>query len=408
MKAVVKPRPVAGESWQKGFSMTEKPMPVVTKPDDVIIKIYAGAICGTDIGIYHSKDSLHASMQKALVDPIIVGHEFSGHIVDAGPKALKHIAGVVKNRAAGNPDIRKLVKGKSGDALARHKVLIPLLNEHFSASAEMHIVCHACYQCRLGEYHVCRNTVIKGLHDDGIFTEYVKVPAWNLMLYHRKEIPLEIIAFMDAIGNATHTVFSADVKGRSAVVLGCGVQGLMAVAVAKAAGARRIYATDASHGDMTHEKLEANRFALARAYGAADCFDTAIPEERERLRSVIRQDTKGTGVDAVYEMSGSYKAYADAYDVIRMGGTFSLLGLPGGTTQSNFAGEIIFPGITVKGIIGRRVPETWNQMEKLLKAGLAKKFLKSGFITHTLPLERFDEGFDALAKGDAYKVLLKP
>jgi threonine 3-dehydrogenase len=182
----------------------------------------------------------------------------------------------------------------------------------------------------------------------------------------------------------------------------------MAVAVAKWAGARRIYVTDASHQEFSHEKLLARRFALAKLYGADHCFDMAITEERAAFSDTILQETDNTGVDVACEMSGSYRAYEDAARVIRMGGTFSLLGIPSGTMQVDFAKNIIFSGITVHGIIGRRVFQTWNQMEELLKAGLAKQLMKTGFVTHQLPLEQFDQGFAAIRSGDAYKVLLKP
>jgi len=213
---------------------------------------------------------------------------------------------------------------------------------------------------------------------------------------------------MDAIGNATHTVMSVDIKGRNVVVLGCGVQGLMATAVAKYAGAKKIFVTDASHDDFSHDKLEERRFRMARLYGATDCFDMSLAEERDRFHSVVMKQTDQSGVDAVFEMSGSYPAYRDAFKVIRMGGTFSLLGLPTGTMPVDFAKDVIFKGITIKGIIGRRVFQTWEQMEKILKSGLAKKFLKTGFITHQFPLERYEEAFDVIRKGDAFKVLLKP
>jgi threonine 3-dehydrogenase len=407
MKVLVKDRPVEGKKWARGFRLMEKPVPTVESPNDVIIKVVAAAVCGTDVGIYHSKDSLHISMRKALTDPITVGHEFCGHIVDLGARARSILAKLLVKKAKNNPDIMKMLGEDNAASLAANPRFGALLKK-FNASAEMHVVCHECYQCKRHEYHVCRNTIIKGMHDDGAFAEYVKVPAENVVLYLQKEIPLEIIAFMDAIGNATHTVFSADIRKGSALVLGCGVQGLMATAVAKYAGAEHIFVTDASHGDLTHDKLEATRFALARRYGADDCFDVAIPAERERMHQVIMAATNNTGVDAAYEMSGNYNAYVDTFRNIRMGGTFSLLGIPPGTMNTDFATDVIFSGVTVKGIIGRRVFETWDQMEKLLKAGLAKQFLKSGFITHEFPLEDFDKAFDVIAKGDAYKVLLRP
>ena len=408
MKAIVKPKPIEGKEWPRGFQFIDKPEPTVESPGDVIIKVYAGAVCGTDVGIYECKDSLRKQMLNAKTDPVTVGHEFSGQIVDAGKKARSHLAQLVVRKSVSNPDLKKLVRKKSSAALAADKGFLSMLEGKFFSTAEMHVTCGICYQCRIGERHVCRNTVIKGVHDDGAWARYVKVPASNVRLFFRREIPPEIISFMDALGNATHTVMSAPVKGKSVAVLGCGVQGLMAIAIARHAGAKRIYVTDASHGEMSHDKLEAKRFALAREYGADHCFDVALEDQRKEMFETIMRETERTGVDSAYEMSGSYKAYNDAAKMLRMGGTFSLLGIPSGTLQVDFAKNIIFSGITVHGIIGRRVFETWDQMEALLKAGLAKQLMKTGFITHVLPLERYDEAFTAIANGDAYKVLLKP
>ena len=408
MKAIVKPKPVEGQPWPVGLQIVEKPEPVVEHPDDVIIEVSAGAICGTDVGIYNSKESLRVQMTRALSDPVTVGHEFSGKIVDAGKSARTHLARLVFEKAKHDPVLKKLVRRKTARSLAAESTFYKFLGKEFFSTAEMHVTCGTCYQCRQGEFHVCRNTIIKGVHDDGAWAPFVKVPAENIRLFFRKEIPYEIISFMDALGNATHTVMAAPIRGRSVAVLGCGVQGLMAVAVAKWAGAKRIYVTDASHQDFSHEKLVMRRFELAKTYGADHCFDMALAEERGEFVETIMEETDNTGVDVACEMSGSYRAYEDAARVIRMGGTFSLLGIPSGTMQVDFAKNIIFSGITVHGIIGRRVFQTWNQMEELLKAGLGKQFMKTGFVTHQLPLDKYDDGFAAIRAGDAYKVLLKP
>ena len=408
MKAIVKPRPVEGQPWPSGLQLLEKPEPTVTDPTDVIIKVKAGAICGTDVGIFNSKDSLRVQMMRAKTDPVTIGHEFSGTIVDAGKEARKHLARLVVAKSKSDRDLKKLVKSKSSAALASDKNFMKFIEKDFFSTAEMHVTCGTCYQCQRGEYHVCRNTIINGVHDDGAWAAYTKVPAQNIRLFFRREIPYEIISFMDALGNATHTVMAAPIKGQSVAVLGCGVQGLMAVSVAKWAGARRIYVTDASHEDFSHNKLVAQRFALAKQYGADHCFDMTIEDERQGFKETILRETEKTGVDVALEMSGSYRAYEDAARVLRMGGTFSLLGIPSGTIQVDFAKNIIFSGITVHGIIGRRVFQTWDQMEELLKAGLAKQFMKTGFVSHQLALDRFEEGFAAIRSGDAYKVLFKP
>lgn len=408
MKAIVKPKPVDGQAWPKGFQIIDKPEPRVEKPNDVIMKVFAGDVCGTDVGIYNCKESLRTMMLKSLTDPVTIGHEFSGMVVDAGKSARVHLARLALQKSKTSKEVKKLLRGKSAGSLASDKKFLPLLESKFYSTAEMHVTCGTCHQCRIGEKHVCRNTIIKGVQDDGAWSTYVKVPAENVRLFFQREIPPEIISFMDALGNATHTVLSAPVKGRTVAVLGCGVQGLMAIAVAKHAGAKQIFVTDASHGEDTHEKLVSRRFALAKTYGADFCFDVALEDDRHAFFETVKRETDNTGVDAAYEMSGSYKAYNDAARIVRMGGIFSLLGIPSGTLQVDFAKNIIFSGITVHGIIGRRVFQTWDQMEELLKAGMAKQFMKTGFITHQLPLEKYEDAFAAIRKGDAYKVLLKP
>lgn len=408
MKVIIKPRPVEGQEWPKGVLLGEKPVPAIERPTDVIIKVFAGAVCGTDVGIYHGKESLRKEMLRALTDPITIGHEFSGRIVEAGKDALAHLGRLVVQKAKSDPALKKIVKRKTATQLASDRGFIKFLEKKFFATAEMHVTCGTCYQCRIGERHVCQNTVIKGVHDDGAWAEYVKIPAENVRLFFGREIPPEIISFMDALGNATHTVMSAPIKGKDIAILGCGVQGLMAVAVAKWAGARHIFVTDASHDSFSHEKLVSRRFSLAKLYGADFCFDMSLEDEKQMLFETVREHTEKTGVDAAFEMSGSYHAYEDAAKILRMGGIFSLLGIPSGTMQVDFAKNVIFNGITVHGIIGRRVFQTWDQMEKLLKAGLAKQLMKTGFVTHQLPLEQFEEGFEAIRSGDAYKVLFKP
>ncbi len=408
MKAVVKDKPYPGKEWHKGFKITEKEVPEIKNPDEVKIKVIATAICGTDVGIYNAKDSLKDSMMILETENVTVGHEFSGKIVDAGPKAKTQIAKLLMSQSNGRAPIKKFINKRTPAQVAHDPKLLELLDKYFYCSAEMHVTCGTCVQCKAGEQHVCRNTIIRGLHGDGSYAEYVTLPAENIRLFYKNEIPPEVIAFMDAIGNATHTVQSVDVKGKSVAILGCGVQGLMATAVAKYLGAKNIFVTDASHGEFTHDKLENSRFRLARLYGAKHCFDVSIDREKEKFYKTVLEETNNAGVDAVIEMSGNYKAYEDAFKVVRMGGTISLLGLPGGQMVTDFAKHIIFPGITIKGIIGRRVWETWDVMTEILKKGLAKKFVKTGFITHDLPLEKVDEGISAIMKGDALKVILRP
>lgn len=406
MKALIKSKPIIGKDWEIGFKLKNIPIPKIKK-GEVLIKVFAGAICGTDVGIYNSKDSLRNTMLSAIENEITIGHEFSGTFFNADDIARKILAKKIIQRSKSNNEIKKLIKNFTINQLSKKNIFEKIISK-FNLTAEMHVTCGKCYQCRIGEKHVCQNTIIKGVHDNGAFAEFVAIPAENILLYLKNEIPIEIMAFMDALGNATHTVKSVEVKGKNILVSGCGVQGLMAIAIAKIAGAKNIFVTDASHENFTHEKLIRNRFKLAKKFGAKNCYDMAIDKEREQFLIDIKKITKGDNIDAVFEMSGNYSAYKDALSVLRMGGTFSLLGLPSGKMEIDFAKEIIFKGIIVKGIIGRKVFETWDQMEMLLKNGLSKKLISGGFVTHKLKLEEFEKAFQLIKDGEAYKILLKP
>src|ERR1041385_2102317 len=409
MKAVVKQKPEVYKGWQKGLQLVEKEIPIVRKENDVQLRVVAGGICGTDVGIYNSKDSLKNNMSSLKSPNVTIGHEFCGRITACGMNAKRHIAKLVVQKAREYPDIKRYVKNRSPIQLTKDKTFIEFVGEQFIATAEMHITCGVCAQCKLGEYHVCTNTIIRGLHSDGAFAEYVVLPADNVLIFKNGEIPEEIVAFMDAIGNATHTVQSlSSIEGKTVAVLGLGVIGLMSVAIAKGAGAKRILVTDASHGENTHEKLKRNRFKMARLLGADECFDVSLPDEKDRFYKLAKQQNHGAGVDAVLEMSGSYHAYEDAFKILRMGGEIALLGLTSGTMPIDFSKNIIFPGVTIHGVIGRRVWSTWELMIRILKQGLAKRFLKSGFVTHQFPLHQFEQGFHAIENGDALKVLLRP
>ncbi len=409
MIAVVKPKPEMYQAWPKGLQLVDKPVPVVRRADDVQLKVTAGGICGTDVGIYNSKDSLKTSMSSLKSPNVTIGHEFCGRITDAGPRAKLRLAELLARKGHEYPDVKKFVRNRPPARIARDSALVSYLNENFISTAEMHITCGKCAQCKLGEYHVCTNTVIRGLHGDGAFAESVVLPAGNVLIFRNGEIPEEIVAFMDAIGNATHTVQSLSaIRGKVVAVLGAGVIGLMSVAIAKGAGARKIFVTDASHGENSHEKLEERRFRVARLLGADRCFDVSLPEERDQLYREAKKENHGAGVDAVLEMSGSYHAYEDALAILRMGGEMALLGLTSGTMPIDFSKNVIFPGITIHGVIGRRVWSTWEMMTALLKRGLAKRFLRAGFVTHQFPLREFDAGFRAIESGDALKVLLRP
>ena len=409
MRAILKERPADGLDWPAGLRIEDVPIPVITHPEDVQLRVVAAGVCGTDVGIWRSRQSLRASMARAGKQRVVLGHEFAGTISNAGDHARDRIGRILEHLARHDPLVGEFTAGRDADALSRDRSLLEFLGRHFYCSAEMHITCGWCHQCSLGDRHVCQNTVIKGVHEDGAFAEYVVVPASNLVLFRRGELPVEVIAFMDALGNAVHTIQAVGVTGKTVVVLGTGVQGLMATAVARHSGASRIWVTDfapdAARGD---ESAESRQLLLARRFGADACFNVADPESRERFVSVVMDETRGTGADAVLEMSGSYQAYTDGFRVIRMGGTIGLLGLPEGELSLDFARNVIFRGVTVKGIIGRRVFETWEVMRNLLRGGLARELVESGFISHTLALEDYEVGMNAILSREATKVILRP
>jgi threonine 3-dehydrogenase len=408
VKALVKDKPLDQLEWPLGLRLEDREIPRNLDPDEVLLKVFAAGICGTDVGIYNGKKPLRDEMRKARASSVIIGHEFAGRIEKAGSEALARLAEIVESHGHHDSEIERFVRGRTFRQVAADASFTDFLQKYYHVSAEMHITCGWCYQCRLGQRHVCRNTIIKGVHEDGAFAEYVKVPVSNLILFRAGELPVSVIAFMDALGNAVHTVQSAKLLGQAVVILGCGNQGLMATAIAHRSGATRIYVTDVSNEarGATHEKLDKNRFALAREFGANDCFDLALPEERERLQKTVLRETDGSGVDVALEMSGSYSAYRDAFQLLRMGGTFVLLGIPEGEMKLDFARDVIFKGLTIHGVIGRRVFETWETMRNMLSTGLAEILVKSGFITE-LPFEQYDTAMSAMVSGDAFKVILK-
>jgi threonine 3-dehydrogenase len=180
---------------------------------------------------------------------------------------------------------------------------------------------------------------------------------------------------------------------------------LMSCAVARQLGANKIFVTNAGRPDA---QKEVDKLAVAKKLGADFTFEVSRPEGRQALKAAVAAETDNTGVDVVFEMAGHYGAYQQIFENIRMGGTILLLGLPAGKLEVDFSSEIVFKGLTIKGIYGRRIFDTWDMMRFLLAKGLEKTILESGMITHQLPLEKFDEGFQALLNGQAIKVILKP
>jgi threonine 3-dehydrogenase len=285
---------------------------------------------------------------------VIVGHEFAGEITQLGPEA----------EAAGLLAVGDLV------------------------TAEGHVVCGHCLQCRLGEAHLCLRTQIIGVDRAGAFADYIVMPASNVMKLDG--IPTEIGAIMDPLGNAVHTVLEAEVPGSTVLVLGCGPIGCFAVGVARAAGASLVIASD----------YNPKRLELARAMGAHVVLNPGSEDVVARVRGL----THGDGVDLVCEMSGHPSGHAQAFAAVRIGGRVNLLGTPNRTTEVDFARDIIFKGLTLYGVTGRKMYRTWHQMQRFLRAG---QLDPRPVITHRFPLECIGEAIQVIKDGQAGKVILE-
>ncbi len=342
MRAVVKPRP------GPGFELQEVPVPQIG-PRDVLIKVRATSICGTDLHIYR----WDTWAQGRIKPPLIIGHEFCGDVVAVGK------------------EVRTV---KEGDYV----------------SVESHIVCGSCAYCRTGNGHLCPYTQIIGVDRDGSWAEYIAVPAENAWA-NPPDLPPHIATLEENFGNAVHTAFAIDLRARKVLVTGCGPVGIMAIAVARAIGARAIFATD-----ITDYRLN-----LARQMGA----DVTINAKTEDVVQRILELTDGEGVDAWLEMSGAPAAIEQGFQVLKPGGEVALLGLPPEPMRVDWNNWIIFKGIKVHGIIGRRLWETWYQIRGLLRSGAVNL---EPLVTHTFPLEQFEEALAVMASGQSGKVVLIP
>jgi threonine 3-dehydrogenase len=342
MRAVVK------ATARPGLEIREVPMPEIG-PHDVLVKVRAASICGTDLHIYR----WDPWAEERIHPPLIVGHELCGEIVAVG---------------------RDVTEVSVGDYI----------------SAESHVTCGICDMCRTGKGHLCRHTQILGVDRDGCFAEYVAIPALNAWL-DPPEMPPEIASLQENFGNAVHTAFTVDVRAKKVLVTGCGPVGLMTIAVAKAIGARSVYATDVSP----------YRLELARAMGADSVFNARETD----VVAAIREAIEGEEVDVLLEMSGAPSALRDGFQVLKPGGEAALLGLHGRPVEFDLDDLVIFKGITVYGVIGRRLWETWYQARGLLRSNAVDL---GPVVTHRFPLEEYERAFELMASGECGKVVLLP
>ena len=332
----------------RGLSLESATVPGLG-PSDVLVRVKVASICGTDLHIY----GWDRWSQSRIKPPVTLGHEFCGFVEKVGS------------------EVRAL---KPGDFV----------------SAEMHVNCGHCHQCRVGEAHICPNVRIIGIDQDGAFAELVKIPASNIIKLD-PAIPERYGAILDPLGNAVHTVLAGAIAGQTVLVTGCGPIGLMSIAVAKACGSSTVFATETN---------EARR-AMAKKMGA----DVVINPASEDAVKRILGETGGTGVDALLEMSGNPMAVQQGFKALRAGGRASLLGIPTENVPLDLVNDVIFKGATVQGIYGRRMYETWVEMTALLKAG---RLNLEPLFGQRAPLAQFEGAFAKLQEGLPGKILLYP
>jgi threonine 3-dehydrogenase len=338
MKALVKSRP------EPGLWLEDAPIP---EPgiNDVLIRVLRTGICGTDLHIYN----WDAWAQKTIPVPMVVGHEFVGRVEAAG----SNVTGF-----------------RPGDLV----------------SGEGHLVCGRCRNCMAGRRHLCPHTQGVGVNRAGAFAEYLCLPMTNVWGAD-PHIPLDVLACFDPLGNAVHTALSYEVLGEDVLITGAGPIGLMAAAIVGHAGARHVVVTD-------HNP---HRLALARRLGATVAVDT-----RElSLGAVQKQLGMKEGFDVGLEMSGSERALAEMLVNMCHGGRIALLGIPDKPTLVDW-NLVIFNSLTLKGVYGREMYETWYKMTVMIQSGLDI----TPVVTHRLPVARYEDGFAALRSGEAAKVVL--
>ncbi len=329
----------------KGLTLQKMPMPEMGI-NDVLIKIRKTAICGTDLHIYN----WDAWSQKHVAPPRIIGHEYVGEIADMGSN----------------------VKGfKVGDIV----------------SGEGHIVCGHCRNCRAGNAQWCRHTEGVGVQRNGAFAQYLCIPASNCIPIS-PDLPLEVVSFFDAFGNATHTALMYDVVGEDVLITGAGPIGIMAAAICRHNGARHVIITDVND----------YRLELAKKLGATATVNVL----KEDLQQVMEDNKMVEGFDVAMEMSGNPAALNQLLSKMRNGGKVALLGLFGGRQPQLDMDDIILKGLNLQGIYGRRMYETWYKMGAMVESGVDLRPL----ITHRFHYSQFQQAFDAMNTGNTGKVIL--
>ncbi len=342
MKAIVK------KTLEKGVSLEEVGIPQ-PREGEVLIKVKYSSICGTDLHIYLSDNWA----TNRIHPPLIIGHEMGGEVVELGPK-VSHI--------------------KLGDRVG----------------VETHIVNWKTRESRTGKAHLCSSTKILGVDMDGSFAEYVVLPEVNV-IPNPTSIPDEFLSIEEPLGNAVHAATTVSVPGKNVLVVGSGPVGLLLIAVLKCFGTTRVFVSE----------INRYRLDLAQKVGA----DRAINPKELDLLEIIREETGGEGLDIAFDMSGNSSGINQAIKSLRPGGDMVFFGLPRMPVNINIADDIIFRGLTLHGIIGRKMFDTWYEVLDLLEN---KKIDLGPIITHRFPYEEIDKAMDLMDRGESGKILLFP
>jgi threonine 3-dehydrogenase len=331
-----------------GLDLTTTKIPKIGK-NDVLVKVRACSICGSDVHIY----SWDSALSQRIKPPRTIGHEVAGDVVEIG---------------------KEVTSVQVGDYI----------------SAESHIACGCCYQCKNGKPHICETMKILGFDVDGGFAEYVSIPAVNAWK-NPKDMPPEIATIEEPMGNSVYTVESGNVKGKVVTVFGCGPTGLFAVGLARYEGAEKIIAIDSKEF----------RLNIAKKMGA----DLVINGAEVDVIKEIMDATDGLGADVFLEMSGSPIAIENGFKTLKSGGKVVALGLPKDPIKFDWSNYVVTKLATIQGIFGREMFHTWERMSKILSS---KKLDLTPIITHRFKLTEFDKAIEAARSGDAGKVVMFP
>ena len=342
MKAIIKEQAGPGH-----IKLVTRPIPK-PGPRDVLTKVLAAAICGTDVHINHWDDW----SEKRVLPGTVIGHEFAGEVVEVGSE---------------------VTSVKVGDIV----------------SAESHIVCNTCEMCHLGHLHVCYNTKLFGVNVDGCFAEYAVLPEANAFVCD-PSVPIEVSSIMEPLGVAIHGIMEFPVAGQTVAIIGCGPIGVMAVAVAKKAGAAKVIALEPN----------AMRAKMALDMGADHVINPIQQDPVEAVKALTRD---GRGVDIVVDYSGNTQAITASFLYCKPEAKIVAVGMPAKPIEFKM-NEFVYRGLTMKGIAGRLMYQNWEQMRSFLAAGLDV----SAVVTHRLPLESFAEALGLMERGECGKALLKP